>query len=938
MRAVAALLAVGLLSSVTFVPAAHAEEPDWSAVVERVSRAVIQVRMDRSRTFASQTAGNSTATGFVVDAERGILLTNRHVVGPGPGRAEAILLDNEELDLQPIYRDPVHDFGFYRYDPADVRFMELEELELDPSGAVVGAEVRIIGNDAGEKISILDGTLARVDRGAPSYGQGRYNDFNTFYIQAASGTSGGSSGSPVVDGAGRVVALNAGSRNRAASSYFLPLPRVMRALELIQAGKPVTRGTLQTTFRHTSHDELRRLGLTEGEEAGTRERFPEGTGLLVVERVLPLGPAHDKLRPGDIVLSVNGEWIDDFIDLEAVLDDSVGGSVELRVVRGGGALNLTLPVGDLHAITPDSYLEAGGAVLHPLSYQRARTYNVPVVGVTLATAGYVFSNAGMGRGAVILEIDGRATLDLDAVQAALEQLPDGARVPVRWFDVREPSRERVSIIDWDRRWTPLQRCALDPATGDWPCEDAAPAPAASPWPAASAPVPPSRSRVGKKAAPSLVTVDFTTPFRVEGVHGDRFRGTGIVLDAERGWVLTDRDTVPVALGDVSLVFGGTVEVPGRVVWLHPAHNMAVVEYDPALIGDTKVEGVRLSPRPLEPGTRTWHVGLDSTHQVVERKTRISRRNPINLPVPRTPFFRQVNLDGVDPEAAASSTGGLLVDRRGRMMALWASFVDLSGKDPDAWFHGLPAAVVEDALDMLDEQGPGPWPTLGAELRLVELKDARHLGLTAARAEALAAKDPERRSALVINRLTADSDAAAVLRVGDLVLECGGALVTRFADVEDAVVAGRGAPVALTVLRDGQETTVEVTPQLVPGVGVERALSWAGALLHEVPRWLPEQRGVHPIGVYVTWYWYGSPAARYGLRASSRVIEVDGQPVDSLDAFQAAVEGAEGPVRLVTLDLKNREKAITLKLDPQAWPAFVLERDGETGDWSRQAWP
>ena len=64
------------------------------------------------------------ATGFVVDAERGLILTNRHVVTPGPVTSEATFLNREEVQLYPVYRDPVHDFGIYRYDPTKLRFIK----------------------------------------------------------------------------------------------------------------------------------------------------------------------------------------------------------------------------------------------------------------------------------------------------------------------------------------------------------------------------------------------------------------------------------------------------------------------------------------------------------------------------------------------------------------------------------------------------------------------------------------------------------------------------------------------------------------------------------------------------------------------------------------------------------------------------------------------
>ena len=193
--------------------------------------------------------------------------------------------------------------------------MTVTALDLRPEEVRVGANIRVVGNDAGEKLSILPGVISRLDRNAPNYSAG-YNDFNTNYIQAAVSASGGSSGSPVVNLDGYAIALQAGGRSDgAATGYFLPLDRPLRALNYIRQGRSVTRGTIQTQWIIKPFDECRRLGLTSGWETEIRKAVPKETGMLVAKTVLPEGPADLKIKEGDVLLKVNGELLTQFIRL-----------------------------------------------------------------------------------------------------------------------------------------------------------------------------------------------------------------------------------------------------------------------------------------------------------------------------------------------------------------------------------------------------------------------------------------------------------------------------------------------------------------------------------------------------------------------------------------------------------------------------------------------
>lgn len=912
--------------------AAVEANPDWAVTLERIAGSVVSIDLDMVRAFDTEWNTTAQATGFVVDAERGLILTNRHVVTPGPVTSEATFLNREEVQLYPVYRDPVHDFGFYRYNPKKLRFIKPKALPLYPEGAQIGREIRVVGNNAGEQLSILAGTLARLDRDAPEYGVAKYNDFNTFYLQAASGTSGGSSGSPVIDIRGRVVGLNAGGATGAASSFYLPLGRVRRALTLIQEGKPVPRGTLYTVFSYLPYDELDRLGLDPHTEADVRRTFPRFTGMLVVTEVLPGSPSENVLQPGDILVRLNGRYVTQFEPLEEVLDDSVGRQVEVELERGGKAVSAQLPVGDLNAITPSAYAEFGDAVVNRMSYQMARAYNVPARGVYVANPGYVFGAAAIPRGALITALNGHATDSLAEFEAGLGQLGNGDYATVRYSTIDDPNGSQLRPIRMDRLWFPAHHCDRDDARGLWDCRDLAAGPAPKPPEVSSTVFPKFSDPRQNSLAPSLAMVTFDMPYSVSGITERNYHGTGLVVDAARGLVVVDRNTVPVSLGDVEISFAGTVQVPGRVLYVHPLHNYAVVAYDPKLIGTTPVKSAKLAPRELNAGEPVWVVGLGADSQMRSRSTEIASIEPLELPLSRTMRFRDSNLEAVQLVNPPADFDGVLSDKEGNVLGTWSSFAYENGRELAQENRGVP---IDLAADMLDRVRTGrALHSLEAELSALPLANARELGLSESWTQRLAQHTPTRRQVLSVVRLVGGSPAARLLQQGDLLLAIDGQVVTRFREVERA--AADKELVHVTVWRGQGELQLAVPTAELSGSDLVRVVEWAGATLQAPHRSMSAQRAVPPLGVYVAYFAYGSPATRYGLFPGRRIVEVDGAPTPDLDTFLKAVTGRpdRSSLRLKTITWNNAPEVITLKLDKHYWPAYELTHP--PGGWVRTA--
>ena len=854
-----------------------------------------------------------------------------------------------QCDVYPVYRDPVHDFGILRFDPKKIKYMPLTELVLRPDLAKVGSEIRVVGNDAGEKLSILSGVISRLDRNAPEYGEG-YSDFNTNYIQAAAAASGGSSGSPVVNVDGYAVALQAGGRSDGASTdYFLPLDRPSRALECIRRGAPITRGTIQTQWIIKPFDECRRLGLTAEHEAAIRKGFPKETGLLVAEIVLPQGPADKHLEEGDVLIKVNEEILTQFVRLDDILDSSVGDKVKILVQRGGRDIEVELEVGDLHAITPDRFVTVAGASFHDLSYQQARLYAIPVKGVYTCEAAGSFRFDSTESGWIIESVDQKKTPDLNTFIEVMKGIPDRARVVVTYKHLSDLHTLNTSIIFIDRHWASKMRIAIrNDNTGMWDFSDLG-----EPIPAA-----PAQRRkadfvtldsVGHPAAAdiirSFVRVSCTMPLKLDGFPRTRKIGFGLVINAEKGLVLVSRAIVPYDLCDLSLTVADSIIVDGKVRFLHPLANYAIIQYDPSLV-DAPVKSAKLATEPIKQGASTIFFGWNQNLRVAMTPTTVTDITtvaiPSNLAAPR---YRAINLDAitVDTSLSGQCASGVLVAEDGTVEALWLSYLGerTAHTSKDVEYHlGLATPTLLPVTDQIQEDITPSLRILNVETNTISMSQVRIMGVSESWITKVAEANSSRHQLFMVRKIDCAPSSGhdtQSLQEGDIILTLNGKLITRVSELD---IMYDNEYLEALIVRGGQEMTLKVPTIPTEDLETDRAVIFCGAVLHRPHHAVRQQISKLHSEVYVSARTRGSPSYQYGLAPTNFITAVNDNPTPTLTQFLDAVnkipDNTYFRLRVCTFD--NVPWVATMKKNEHYFPTVEYTKDSrEPNGWRVRSW-
>ena len=154
----------------------------WKAPTDHAMQAIVSIETATPFSFGDASAGCAKGTGFVVDTEIGIIITNRHMVNEGPTHTRAIFhLGARQCLITPLFVDPVHDFALCKYDIENIQ--GLSPIQLRPDLAKVGVEIRILGNDENQIMSILQSVISRVNCNPPHWDFGKYHRAELFSPQ-----------------------------------------------------------------------------------------------------------------------------------------------------------------------------------------------------------------------------------------------------------------------------------------------------------------------------------------------------------------------------------------------------------------------------------------------------------------------------------------------------------------------------------------------------------------------------------------------------------------------------------------------------------------------------------------------------------------------------------------------------------------------------------
>lgn len=364
MVAAAAALLVGTAAAPSFVGVAHARGPESVAdLAEGLTEAVVNISTSQTvkgsegegavpmpevpegspfqeffdeyfKNRGNQDQGprkvQSLGSGFVVDAEQGIVVTNNHVIADAD-EIEVNFSDGSKLKAELVGKDTKTDLAVLKVDP---KLKKLKAVGFGDSDKMrIGDWVMAIGNPFGLGGTVTLGIVSARDR---DINTGPYDDF----IQTDAAINRGNSGGPLFNMDGQVVGINTAIISPTGGSiglgFSIPSKLAVNVIEQLRQFGETRRGWLGVRIQPVTEEIAESLGMKAAKGA-------------LVAGVIKGGPVDNgTVQPGDVITRFDGKEVNDMRDLPRVVAESpVGKAVDVVIVRKGVEQTVKVTLGRL---------------------------------------------------------------------------------------------------------------------------------------------------------------------------------------------------------------------------------------------------------------------------------------------------------------------------------------------------------------------------------------------------------------------------------------------------------------------------------------------------------------------------------------------------------------------------------------------------------------
>ncbi|PZP54573.1 MAG: serine protease [Micavibrio aeruginosavorus] len=359
------------------------------------------------------TPASSLGSGFIIDAEKGLIVTNNHVIRDAD-EVRVTLHDDTTLDAKILGKDDKTDLALLQVTSPNHKLVAVPFGNSDEMR--VGDWVVAIGNPFGLGGTVTSGIISARARDINS---GPYDDF----IQTDASINRGNSGGPMFNLKGEVIGINTAIFSPTGGSvgigFAIPSNLAKPIVDqLVRFGK-TKRGWLGIRIQTVTPEIADSLGLKE-------------SGGALVASITPKGPAEiAKLQPGDVLLEFNNQKLTGMRQLpRLVAETPIGTDAKVLYWRDGKTLTTSVKVGELEKAESEGLIESGevkekavpgtditgfGVTVTSLSDSLREAYEIPEnakgVVVTAVKNNSEAAEKGLQVGDVIVEINQQAVED-----------------------------------------------------------------------------------------------------------------------------------------------------------------------------------------------------------------------------------------------------------------------------------------------------------------------------------------------------------------------------------------------------------------------------------------------------------------------------------------------------------------------------------------------